>query len=176
VDLHATLFSATGPIGRPVQAAVVYLSGLTLAHANNWLKATVAMTAAEFASITRVRITDITRLIPTAFGRATYTASNITALRELSGSITVTGVLDGTLWGVGAHRELAARLQFVVLDPAGAPLGDFGTSVPPPVKGTRIFDHTPFSANSAASIPSFPVAPLMPPGIIVAVDVFTVLN
>jgi hypothetical protein len=176
VDLHATLFSATGPIGKPVQAAFVYLSGLTLARANNWLKATISMTDVEFASVTSIRITDVTRLIPTAFGSASYTASDVAAVREPSGSITITGVLDGTLRSGGAHRELGARLQFVVLDPAGAPLGDFGTWVAPPVKGTRAFDHTPFSANSASIAPSFPAASWMPPGIIAAVDVFTVLN
>ena len=174
VDIYATLFSASGPIGEPVQAAAVYLTGRTLPHADDWLQATIPMSDAAFASVTRVSLTQITPPKPTAFRTATYAASNVKAVREPDGSVTVTGTLDGNLAGVDAKGSLAASLAFVVLDRAGAPLGGFGTSVAALVKGTRVFNHAPFSVNSLAPIASFPS--LILPGDIATVQVFTLLN
>jgi hypothetical protein len=172
VDMTAALFSASGPVGEQVAISSVNPQGSTPAGARGWLNATLPMTAVDFAATNSVGLAEVVPPIPNAFGKPSYAATNLTAVRQADGSITVSGTLDGELTGLAAYGGLGAFLEFVVLDPSGAPLGEFDTSVKPSVEGSTRFDHVPFSANSASHLPSLPPGPVMPPGDIGAVEVF----
>jgi hypothetical protein len=175
-DIYVTLLSASGPIGSPIPASSVYTLGLALPRAHDWLNVTLSMSDAVFASVTGVRLTDAVPPIKTVLGRASYSVSNVAAVRKPDGSITVSGTLDWILSGPDANGGLAAALAFVVLDRAGAPLGGFGASIAPPGNGTSAFHHSHFSANSSADTASSLDAAWMLPGTIATVEVFTLLN